>query len=71
MNSGTKGAEIFFENRQFFFSPNTWHMVIFLNPLDALIPNIPLSFFAEFWVWVTSGAQGSVSVGFGGGGDVN
>ena len=35
----------------------------FLNPLDALIPNIPFSFVAEFWVRVTSGAGGSVSVG--------
>ena len=36
----------------------------FLNPLDTLIPKIPFSFFADFWVWVTSEAQGSVSVGF-------
>ena len=36
----------------------------FLNPLDALIPKIPFSFFADFWVWVTSEARGSVSVGF-------
>ena len=35
-----------------------------LNPLDALIPKIPSSFFADFWVWVTSEARGSVSVGF-------
>ena len=33
----------------------------FLNPLDALIP---FSFFTDFWVWVTSEARGSVSVGF-------
>ena len=33
----------------------------FLNPLDALIPKIPLfSFFADFWVWVTSEAWGLV-----------
>ena len=38
----------------------------FLNPLDALIPKIPFSFFADFWVWVTSGGWGSVSVGFSG-----
>ena len=38
----------------------------FLDPLDA-IPKNPFSFFAEFWVWVTSGAWGSVSVGFWGG----
>ena len=23
-----------------------------LNPLDALIPKIPFSFFSDFWVWV-------------------
>ena len=40
-------------------------MMTFLNPLDALIPKIPLSFFfADFWVRVTSEARGSVSVGF-------
>ena len=33
------------------------------DPLDALIPKIPFSFFANFWVWVTSEAWGSVSVG--------
>ena len=36
----------------------------FLNPLDALIPKISFSVFVDFWVWVTSGARGSVSVGF-------
>ena len=36
----------------------------FLNPLDALIPKIPFPFFADFWVWVTSEARGSVSIGF-------
>ena len=36
----------------------------FLNPLDALIPKIPLSFFPDFWVWVTTKAWGSDSVGF-------
>ena len=40
-----------------FFSPNTWQMMSFLNPLDALIPKMPFSFFADFWVWVTSGAR--------------
>ena len=48
--------------------PNPWQMMTFLNPLDALIPKMPFSFFAEFWVRVTSRAQGSVSVGFWGGG---
>ena len=38
--------------------------MIFLYPLDALIPKIPFSFFPDFWVWVTSEARGSVSVGF-------
>ena len=36
----------------------------FLNPLNALIPKIPFSFFPDFWVWVTSKARGSVLVGF-------
>ena len=49
------------------FPPNTWQMMTFLNHLDALIPKIAFSIFAEFWVQVTSGAQGSVSVGFLGG----
>ena len=49
---------------QIFFSPNTWQMLTFLNPLDVLIPKIPFSFFAEFWIRVTARAQGSVSVGF-------
>ena len=40
--------------------------MLFLNPLDALIPNVPFSFFSVFWVWVTSEARGSVSVRFGG-----
>ena len=39
-------------------------MMYFLNPLDALIPKIPLSFFADFWVWVTSETRESVLVGF-------
>ena len=51
------------ENGQI-FPPNTWQMITFLNPVDALIPKIPFSFFAKFWVRVTSGARGSVSVGF-------
>ena len=40
----------------------------FPNPLDALIPKIPFSFFAEFWFRVGSRARG-VSLGriFGGG----
>ena len=33
-------------------------MITFLNPLDALIPKIPFSFFAEFQVRVTFGARG-------------
>jgi hypothetical protein len=45
------------ENGQF-FSPNTWQKMTFLNPLDALIPNIPFSFFAEFRPRVTSGPGG-------------
>ena len=66
INSGAKGAKIFLSIKigQIFFSPNIWQMMLFLNPLDALIPKIPFSFFADFWVWVTSEARGSVSVGF-------
>ena len=45
------------------FSPNPWQMMTFLNPLDALVPRISFSFFAEFSVRVTSGAWGSVSGG--------
>ena len=37
-----------------FFSQNMLQMMTFLTPLDALIPKIPFSFLAEFWVWVTS-----------------
>ena len=47
-----------------FFSPNVWQMMTFMNSLDALIPKIPFPFFADFWVWVTSQARASVSVGF-------
>ena len=32
-----------------FFSPNAWQMMTFLNPLDALIPKIPFSFFARIF----------------------
>ena len=53
------------ENGQFFFSSNTWQII---NTLDALIPKIPSSFFCGIWVRVTSGARGSISVGFFGGG---
>ena len=41
-----------------------WQRMTFLNPFDALIPKISLSFFPDFWVWVTSKARGSISVGF-------
>ena len=47
-----------------FVSPNRWQMMTFLNPLNALIPKNPFSFCAGFWVWVTSEARRSVSVGF-------
>ena len=53
------------ENGQF-FSSNKWQMMSFLNRRDVLVPKLLFSFFATFWVWVTSGARGSVSVGFGG-----
>ena len=44
MKSGAEGAE----NWSIFFSPNIWQMMTFLNPLDALNPKIPFSFFADF-----------------------
>ena len=50
------------------FPPNTWQMMTFLNPLDALIPEIPFSLLCRFWVQVTCEAQGSVSVALWGGG---
>ena len=54
-------------NCQFLSQPDTWQMMFFLNPLDALIPKDPFSLFAEFWVPALSGARGSVLVGFWGG----
>ena len=67
--TGGEGAQltrqlISYELGSIFFTPSAWQMMISLNPLDALIPKIPLSCFAEFWVRVTSGARGSVAVGF-------
>ena len=52
------------ENGKFSPPPNPWQMMTFLTPLNALIPKTPFSFFAEFRVRATSGARGSVSVGF-------
>ena len=65
MNFGSEGAKIFLsnENWSIFRHTNPWQMMPFLNPLDALIPNIPFSFFFGR-VRVTSGARGAVSVGF-------
>ena len=51
--------------------PNIWQMMTFLNPLDALIPKIPFSFFTDFGVWVTSEAWGLVLVGFRGSRQLN
>ena len=47
--SGAEGADTFLtiENGQFSPPPNTWQMMTFLNPLDALIPKIPCSFFCR------------------------
>ena len=56
MNSGAK-IPLGIENVQF-FPPNPWQMMISLNPLDALMPKMPYSFFANIWVRVTSGARG-------------
>ena len=40
LNSGAKGAKNFLsiENSQIFSPQNPWHLMSFLNPLDALIP---------------------------------
>ena len=67
MNSSAEGTENFFwriKNGQKNFPLNMWQMMTFPNPLDVLIPKIPFSFFAGFWVWVTSEARGSILVGF-------
>ena len=52
------------------FSPNSWQMMTFLSPLDALIPKIPLdfwncpfSFFADFGSG-SPARPGGHSVGF-------
>ena len=58
MNSGAKGAENFFERSKWSKKFPLRQMMTFLNPLDALIPKIPFSFFAEFGVQVTTGARG-------------
>ena len=75
MNSGAKGAENFFSALKMviIFLTKSWQMMTSLNPLNAPIPKIPFSFLADFSVRVTSGARGSVSVGFrgGGGGGLN
>ena len=49
--SSILAPKIFFSTKKWskIFSSNTWQMMIFLNPLDALIPKIPFSFFADFW----------------------
>ena len=46
MNSGAENFCVL-KTVKFFF-PNLWQMMTFLNPLDALIPKIPFSFFAHF-----------------------
>ena len=75
MKSGSEGADNFLTIDP--PPPNTWQLMMFLDPLDALIPKIPFSFFAEFRVRATSGAPGvslsrilaGPSIGpFGGGG---
>ena len=62
----SKAPDLFcaLEMVNFVFTEYEYEMITCLNPLDALIPKIPFSLFADFWVWVTSEAQGSVSVGF-------
>ena len=51
MKSAAEGADHFFltiENSRYPPPRNTWQMMTFLNPLDALIPKIPFSFMRNF-----------------------
>ena len=47
VKSGAEGADNYVD-----------HSMTFLNPLDAPIPKIPFSFFAEFRVWPPPGPGG-------------
>ena len=47
-----------------FFTPNIWQMMIFLNPLDGLIPKIPFSFFLPIFGSGSPLRQAVSSVGF-------
>ena len=49
-----------------FFSPNTWQILTFLNPLNALIPKIPFSFFAEMGSGSPPGPGGQSPLDFAG-----
>ena len=51
---------------EFFFLPNTWQKMIFLIPLELLIPKIPFSFFCRIFFLCLGHLRvwGSVSVGF-------
>ena len=71
MNSGAGGAENFLsiQNGQSFFFSFTKYMANddFFDPPRRADSKNPIFIFGRFWVQVTSGALGSVSVGFWGG----
>ena len=62
---GPKAPKIFLSIENGPFSPpNTWQMMTFLNPLNALIPEIPFSLLPNFGSGSPPGPPWSVSVGF-------
>ena len=69
MSSGAKGAEIFFltiKNGPIFFTKCMANGDFSETPRRTDSKDPIFFFFAIFWARVTSEAQGSVSVGFGG-----
>ena len=71
MNSGAEGPTIFFEHYKWSkvknFCTKSMANDDFSAPprcADSKNPIFIFFFLADFWVWVTSGARGSVSVGF-------
>ena len=49
-----------------FFPPNTWQIMTFLNPLDALIPKAPFSLLPRFGSGSPPGPRGQSRQDFGG-----
>ena len=66
MKSGAKGAEIFLSIKvgRFFFCTKSMANDDFSEPPRCADSKNPIFFFSDLWVWVTSEARGSVSVGF-------